>query len=225
MTTLADRPNKESRPFRKEKIIILAVWFAGLIGVRLLMASLFALDGTLVATIGSIGIIFAIFYVALRFTPLSKYAGTVNSALLSWFSKRYFLWGTICSMFVLSSLIFFAEFGYHNYSKVLITFEHFESLKDGDNPFEVTQQLSSSSYPMLAEIRERYGIIGTMSILVASVDESLGGYYVKAISFILAEDVEVFIFMNLVRRSGKRGLFQGASSKFERKLKDFSEQV
>jgi hypothetical protein len=128
-------------------------------------------------------------------------------------------------MVVLSSLIFFAEFGYHNYSDVLFTFEQFENLKDGENPFEVTQRLSSSSEPRLAEIRERYGIIGGMSILVASVDESLGGYYVKAISFILAEDVEVFIFMNIVRRSGKRGLFQGTSSKFERKLKDYSERA
>jgi hypothetical protein len=222
---MPDGPNQESKAFRREKIIILAVWFVGLIGVRLLMASLLALEGTWVATIGSMGIIFAIFYVALRYTPLSRYAGTVNSALLSWFSKRYFLWGAVSSMIVLSSLIFFAEFGYHNYSEALVTFEQFENLKDGENPFDVTQKLSSSSEPRLAEIRERYGIIGAMAILVASVDESLGGYYVMAISFILAEDIEVFIFMILVRRSGERGLFQGTNAKLDRKLREYSERA
>jgi hypothetical protein len=215
------------RTFRKEKIIILAVWFAGLIGVRLLMASLLALEGAWVATIGSVGIIFAIFYVSLKYTPLSKYAQTVNSALLSWFSKRYILGGAVSSMVVLSSLIFFAEFGYLYYSDALVTFEQFQDINDNDNPSEVVQRLfSSPPKNVLAGSQEQYGIVGTLSILVASVDKSLGGYYVKAVSFLLAEDIEVLIFIILVRRSAGRGLFQSSRGKLkERKLNEYNNRI
>jgi hypothetical protein len=215
------------RTFRREKIIILAAWFAGLIGVRVLMASLLALEGTWVATIGSVGIIFAIFYVALKYTPLSKYAQTVNSALLSWFSKRYILAGAVSSMVVLSSLIFFAEFGYFYYSDALVRFEQFRHVSDSDNSFESVQRLfASPPENVLAGSREQYGIVGTMSILVASVDKSLGGYYVKAVSFILAEDIEVLIFIILIRRSAGRGLFQSGKGKLqERKLNEYNNRT
>lgn len=205
---------KEPGAFRKEKVIILAIWFAGLIGVRLLLGTLLALEGTWPATAGSIGIIFAIFYVVLKYTSLSRYSGIVNAALLSWFSKRYFVWGVVSSMVVLSSLIFLVEFGYLYHSAELISYEQFRGISNNDeNSIGTVQKLlTSSADTTAASQRPHYGIIDTMSILLASVDRTIGGYYVKAVSFILAEDVELLIFMVLVRRSGEKGLFQSGNA-------------
>ena len=201
----------KAKTFGKEKVIILVIWFVSLVGTRLLLASLLALEGTWVATAGSIGIVFVLFYVTLRYTPLSRYAKTVNAALLSWFSKRYFLWGVISSMVVLSSLVFFIEFGYFYHSDELVSYEQFQGIDDDENLSDVIGRLlslSPASMPVGSSQGHQYGLIDTLSIMLASVDKSLDGYYVKAVSFILAEDIEILIFMILVRRYGERGLFQ-----------------
>jgi hypothetical protein len=51
----------------------------------------------------------------------------------------------------------------------------------------------------LVDNLNRYSPVEIMAITLASADKSLDGYYSLAVSYMLAEDVEIMIFMLLFR--------------------------
>jgi hypothetical protein len=178
------------------------MWFVCLTGIRLILGSIFAINSTWIGTTGAIGITFAAFYIALRFTPLVKYSKAVNSALVSWYSTKYLLWGLVGSMVVLSGIIGLVEFGYSYHSVAIASFEELKDFGNGDkSDYSATLFYKLMKSTFSANSGKQLPVIDSLSILIASVDKSLDGQYVKAVSFILAEDVEILIFMLLVRRS------------------------
>jgi hypothetical protein len=208
---LTTRLAEKFRTYGREKIIILALWFVCLTGIRLLLGSFFAINTTWIGTTGAIGITFAAFYIALKFTPLARYSKQVNSALVSWYTTKYLLWGLVGSMIALSALIGLVEFGYSYHSASVASFEElkYSSSNGYDHSAALFQKVMKSS--ISGTSGKQLPSIDALSILIASVDKSLDGQYVKAVSFILAEDVEILIFMIFVRRS--RGFLVSGKNK------------
>ena len=166
-----------------------------MVGIRLLMSSL--LYATWIGTVGAVAITFVAFYVALRYTPLARYSNAVNSALQSWYSKKFIFPALIFSMIILSALVAIVEFGYAYHSERLISTDNFDSI---GSVYAARYQFSSSLRSLLAQ---GYSGFDAVSVLLASVDKSLDGYYLRAVSFILAEDIEILAFLALIRRYGR----------------------
>lgn len=186
------------RGYNKEKVIILCIWFVSLVGIRVLIG--FELS-SLWGTTGAVAITFAIFYFVLRYTPFAKYSGAVNAALRDWYTKRYVLYGLISSMAVLLVIMVLAEVGYAYHGDKVVSIWDMSDV----GSIGLTQtKLTSSLNDLLAQGYSRFD---ALAITVASVDKSLDGYYLKSVSFILAEDIEILIFLVLIRRIGQRSIF------------------
>ena len=166
-----------------------------MVGIRLVMSSL--LDATWIGTVGAVAITFVAFYVALRYTPLARYSKAVNSALQNWYSKKFIFPALIFSMIILSGLVAIVEFGYAYHNERLISTDNFDSIK---SVYSARYQFSSSLRALLAQ---GYSGFDALSVLLASVDKSLDGYYLRAVSFILAEDIEILAFLALIRKYGR----------------------
>jgi hypothetical protein len=187
---------------RKGKLIILGSWFVSLVGIRLLIASV--LDTAWFGTVGAVALTFAAFYLALRYTPLARYSKDVNSALRDWYTKKFIFSALAISMVILSVLVFLVEFGYAYHAERLISVDRLNS--DVRSFYYARMQFSSS----LRTLQDQgYSDFDAFSILLASVDKSLDGYYLKAVSFILAEDIEILAFLTVFRRT--RGSIFGPS--------------
>ena len=180
-----------------------------MVGIRLLMSSL--LVATWIGTLGAVAITFVAFYVALRYTPLARYSKAVNSALQNWYSKKFIFPALIFSMIILSGLVAIVEFGYAYHNEQLISIDDFDSIK---SVYSARNQFSSSLRALLAQ---GYSGFDALSVLLASVDKSLDGYYLRAVSFILAEDIEILAFLALIRRYGRNIFGSIPTSELERK--------
>jgi hypothetical protein len=184
----------------KEKIAVLALWFAVLIGVRVLLG--FVLQNTWVGTLGAVAITFAIFYVTLRYTTLQKYRRVINSSLTYWYRKKFFYISGIVSLVILGSILGFIEYGYANYADRLITVDFTqEEIEESFGALSASQQMQAKLVENLGE----YSTIEIIAITLASADKSLAGYYSLAVSYMFAEDIEIMIFMMLFRT--KREIF------------------
>jgi hypothetical protein len=183
----------------KEKVAILVVWFASIVGIRFFLGLI--LSNVWIGTVGAVAITFLIFYFALRHTMLSRYSNAVNSALQSWYSKRYVLFGLITSMVVLAGLMALAEIGYlYHGDKVISIWE----LENSDTLDATRARLTGSLDSLRAQ---GYSQVDAMAIVLASVDKSLDGHYLQAVSFILAEDIEILAFSLLLRKMGQKSIF------------------
>jgi hypothetical protein len=186
------------RGYTKEKVAILCIWFVSLVGIRILLG--FELSH-LWGTTGAVAITFAMFLLILRYTPFSKYSGAVNAALRDWYSKRYVLYGLISSMAILLAILVLAEVGYaYHGDKVVSIWD----MSDVGSIGATQSKLTASLNDLLAQ---GYSRLDALVITVASVDKSLDGYYLKSVSFILAEDIEILVFLILIRRIGLRSIF------------------
>jgi hypothetical protein len=184
----------------KDKIAVLALWFAVLIGVRVLLG--FVLQDTWVGTVGAVAVTFAIFYVTLRYTTLQKYRQVINSSLNYWYRKKFFYVSGIVSMLILGSILFLIEYGYANYSDRLITVDFTQQeIEESFGALAASQQMQARLEDNLRE----YSPIEIIAITLASADKSLNGYYSLAVSYLFAEDIEIMIFMMLFR--AKRDVF------------------
>lgn len=184
----------------KEKIAVLALWFAVLIGVRVLLG--FVLQNTWVGTLGAVAVTFAIFYVTLRYTTLQKYRQVINSSLAYWYRKKFFYISGIVSLILLGGILGFIEYGYANYSDRLIAVNFTqEEIEESFGALTASQQMQAR----LVENLREYSTIEIIAITLASADKSLGGYYSLAVSYMFAEDIEIMIFMMLFRT--KREIF------------------
>jgi hypothetical protein len=151
-------------------------------------------------TTGAVVFTFVIFYLALRYTPFSRYSGAVNSALRDWYAKKYVLYGLVSSMVILLGLMILAEIGYTYYADKVVSIWEFDP-----QSAETTQSKVAASLNSL--LKGGYSEIDALAITVASVDKSLQGHYLQSVSFILAEDIEILIFMLFVKKIGQRGIF------------------
>ena len=191
---------KKSDRLGKEKIAVLALWFAVLIGVRVLLG--FVLQNTWVGTLGAVAITFAIFYLTLRYTTLQKYRHAINSSLNYWYRKKFFYISGIVSLILLGGILGFIEYGYANYSDRLIAVDFTqEEIEESFGALSASQQMQAR----LVENLREYSAIEIIAITLASADMSLGGYYSLAVSYLFAEDIEIMIFMMLFR--AKRDIF------------------
>ena len=187
----------------KERIIILALWFISLVGIRLLLGLELS---NVWGTTGAVGITFVVFYLVLRYTPFSKYSKAVNSALRDWYNKRYVLYGLVSSMIVLLSLMILLEIGYTFYPDKVISIWDLNDGFDGESQSRVATSLRGL-------LSEGYSGLDALAITIASVDKSLEGHYVQSISFIFSEDIEILIFMYLVKHKGQKGIFSNEDMK------------
>jgi hypothetical protein len=179
---------------RKDKIAVLALWFAVLIGVRVLLG--FVLQHAWIGTLGAVTITFVIFYVTLRYTKLQKYRQVINSSLNYWYRKKFFYISGIASLAILGSILGFIEYGYANYADRLITVDFSQQeIEESFGALTASEQMQDK----LVENLNKYSPVEIVAITLASADRSLGGYYSLAVSYMLAEDIEIMIFMMLFR--------------------------
>lgn len=185
---------KKTDRLGKDKIAVLAFWFAVLIGVRVLLG--FALQDTWVGTLGAASITFAIFYLTLRYTTLQKYRQLINSSLNYWYRKKFFYISGIVSLIILGSILGFTEYGRANYADRLITVDfNQQEIEESFGALTASQQMQAR----LVENMQKYSPVEIIAITLASADKSLGGYYSLAVSYMFAEDIEIMIFMLLFR--------------------------
>lgn len=178
----------------RDKIAVLALWFAVLIGVRVLLG--FVLQHAWIGTLGAVTVTFVIFYFTLRYTKLQRYRQLINSSLSYWYRKKFFYISGIASLVILGTILGFIEYGHANYEDRLISVDF--------NQQEIEQSLGAltASQQMQAKLVENlrnYSPAEITAITLASADKSLGGYYSLAVSYMFAEDVEIMIFMLLFR--------------------------
>jgi hypothetical protein len=185
--------NKTDR-LGKGKIAVLALWFAVLIGVRVLLG--FALHDAWIGTLGAVAITFAIFYVTLRYTTLQKYRQLINASLNYWYRKKFFYVSGVVSLVVLGGILGFIEYGHANYADRLVTMDfNQQEIEESFGALTASQQMQAK----LVENLRKYSPVEIVAITLASADKTLDGYYSLAVSYMFAEDVEIMIFMMLFR--------------------------
>jgi len=196
---------KKSGKLGKDKIAVLALWFAVLIGVRVLISLL--LRDAWVGTLGAVAITFAIFYVTLRYTTLQKYRKLINSSLNYWYRKKFFYISGIVSLVILGSILAFIEYGQANYSDRLISVDFTqEEIEESFGALTADQQMQAK----LVDNLRKYSPVEIVAITLASADKSLGGYYSLTVSYMFAEDIEIMIFLMLFRT--RREIFTAAKA-------------
>jgi hypothetical protein len=179
----------QKRRFDKQKIVIIGLWFLILSGIRILLG--FALGDIWIGTFGAVAITFAVFCLIIKYTPLQRYRPKVNVILSQWYRRKYFLISTITISAILASLLVLIQFGYSYYGSNLVSINIF-ILED--------KELEMSLLHF-----ENYPFVDKVAIIVASTDKSLNGNYSKVTSYLLAEDIEMTIFVLLARK--KKNLF------------------
>jgi hypothetical protein len=147
----------------KDKIAVLALWFAVLIGVRVLLG--FALHDTWVGTLGAVSVTFAIFYFTLRYTTLQKYRNLINLSLNYWYRKKFFYISGIASLVILGSILGFIEYGYANYADRLITVDfNQQEFEDSFGALTASQQMQAR----LVENMQKYSPLEILAITLVS---------------------------------------------------------
>ena len=178
----------------KDKIAVLALWFVVLIAVRVLLG--FVLHNVWIGTLGAVTITFAIFYITLRYTTLQKYRQLINSSLNYWYRKKFFYISGIVSLVILGGILGFIEYGYANYADRLITVDFTQQqVEESSGSLTANQQMQAN----LVENLRKYSPVEIIAITLASADKTLNGYYSIAVSYMIAEDFEIMIFMMLFR--------------------------
>jgi hypothetical protein len=163
-----------------------------------------------IGTVGAVAIALVVFYVALRHAPFSRYANIVNSVLQDWYRKKFILPALVFSMVVLSGLMLIAEIGYSYHSDRLITVDNLDSISSISS---ARREFSSSLRTLFAQ---GYTGFDGIAVLLASIDKSLDGHYMRAVSFILAEDIEILAFLVAMKRTG-RNIFGSQTKSAEKK--------
>ena len=185
--------NKSDR-LGKDKIAVLVLWFAVLIAVRVLLG--FVLHNAWIGTLGAVTITFAIFYIILRYTTLQKYRLLINSSLNYWYRKKFFYINGILSLVILGGILGFIEYGHANYADTLITVDFSQQeIEESFGSLTASQQMQAN----LIESLRRYSPVEIIAITLASADKTLDGNYSVVVSYMIAEDIEIMIFMILFR--------------------------
>ncbi len=185
---------KKNKRVGKDKIAVLALWFVVLIAVRVLLG--FVLHNVWIGTLGAVTITFAIFYITLRYTTLQKYRQLINSSLNYWYRKKFFYISGIVSLVILGGILGFIEYGYANYADRLITVDFTQQqVEESFGSLTANQQMQAN----MVENLRKYSPVEIIAITLASADKTLDGYYSIAVSYMIAEDFEIMIFMMLFR--------------------------
>jgi hypothetical protein len=172
------------RRFDNQKLAIMTLWFLMLTGIRIFLA--YVLKDIWIGTFGAVGLTFAVFYLVLSYTPLRGYRPKINTIFSQWYSKKYFVISTITISTILATLLVLIQFGYSYYGSNIV---QIDILRVSD------KELERDFVPF-----QDYPFIDQMAIVVASVDKSLDGDYAKTTSFLLAEDIEMILFVLIARK-------------------------
>lgn len=149
-----------------------------------------------IGTLGAVTITFAIFYIILRYTTLQKYRLLINSSLNYWYRKKFFYINGILSLVILGGILGFIEYGHANYADRLITVDFSQQkIEESFGSLTASQQMQAN----LIESLRRYSPVEIIAITLASADKTLDGNYSVMVSYMIAEDVEIMIFMMLFR--------------------------
>jgi len=174
----------------KQKLAILLVWFACLVGVRLLLGLI--LSNMWIGTVGAVAITFGLFYLALMHTPLRRYKFAVNDILKEWYKKKYLLYSVAISGSIILGLIVLIEYCYGNHPGEIVSLKEITTLQGAqDHVNESVKALTLKGY----------SVFDAASITAASVDKSLQGFYLKSASFVFAEHLEIIAFTLFARKS------------------------
>jgi len=123
----------------------------------------------------------------------------VSTALSSWYRQKYFLAAVLGSTLIISSLLFFIEYGYIHDGNRLIYLSGIGFLGAMNHQQELEQ--SAQEFQL-----KGYSFIDATAILTASIDKGLNGYYLKITSYVLAENIEVLAFLLVLRKVGSKFL-------------------
>ena len=174
----------------RQKLAILLIWFACLVGVRLLLG--LVLSDIWFGTIGAVGITFGLFYFTLVRTRFSRYRYAVNEILREWYQKKYLIYSLGISASVILSLIVLIDYGYANHPNDIVALGEITTIQGAqDHVNQSVKQLTLRGY----------SVFDAASITAASVDKSLHGFYLKSATFVFAEHLEILAFMLLARRA------------------------
>ena len=149
-----------------------------------------------IGTVGAVAIALVIFYFAMKHPPFSRFQKIVNSVLQEWYNKKFILPALVFSMVVLAGLMLLADIGYAYHSDKLITVEDLDSVNSISS---ARREFAASMRSLLAE---GYSGFDGLAVLLASIDKSLDGHYMQAVSFILAEDIEIMAFILIMKKTG-----------------------
>jgi hypothetical protein len=173
------------RRLSKQKLAIIGLWFLILTAIRILFA--YFLKDIWIGTFGAVGLTFAVFYLLIRYTPLQRYRPKINAIFSQWIRRKYFIISTITISAILVSLLVLIQFGYSYYGTRLVRI----------NIFQVDDKELDKDLVLV----QTYPFVDKVAIIVASIDKSLNGNYARTISFMLAEDMEMTLFVLLARRN------------------------
>jgi hypothetical protein len=148
-------------------------------------------------TVGAVALTFGIFYFVLKYTPLQRHRFAVNTILQDWYRKKYVIYSLIAPATVLLTIMIFVEYGYTFHPDKIISIIDLNTMDD-------SQRYVDESVRALR--MQGYSFVDIFSIITASVDKTLEGYYLQSASFVFAENMEVIGFVLLIRRTQK--LFQ-----------------
>lgn len=118
---------------------------------------------------------------------MQRYALTANKILSEWYSRRYFIVSMTITSVILLCLLMIIEYGYLDYGNKLVTMNVFAS----DDA-----QLEKELAPI-----ENYPLLEKIAITIASIDKSLDGNYSRTTSYLLAEDLEMIVFVFVARKN------------------------
>lgn len=174
----------------KVTVIILVIWFALLASTRILLS--FLLANVWVGSVGAMALTFLVFFTALYYSPLRKYRSVVASTLANWYKKKYVIATLVISTLIIGTIIFLADYGYSRFGDKLLV------LSDV-NDYDVAQKQVNGSVRSL--VTQGYSLFDVLSIMVASIDRSMDGYYLKIAGFVLAENLEIGAFLLFIKKS------------------------
>jgi len=149
-----------------------------------------------IGTVGAVAIALVIFYFAMKNPPFSRYSKIVNSVLQDWYSKKFIMPALVFSMVVLAGLMLLAEIGYAFHSDKLISVDNLESVNS------IATARREFTMSMRSLFAQGYTGFDGLAVLLASIDKSLDGHYMRAVSFILAEDIEIMAFILIMKKKG-----------------------
>lgn len=178
----------------RQKVAVLASWFVLLVGMRVLLG--LALEDLWAGTLGAVVLTFAVFYALLRYTPLRRYRQLTNAVLISWYRKKFFYISGAASLVLLGSILGLIQYGHERFSDRLVAVDLAgQEVEESLRLLAANEELKGR----LAENLEAYSPLDIMAITLASTDLTFHGYYVKFISYVFAENVEIMVFLLFFR--------------------------
>jgi len=185
---------------------VLALWGISILGIRLAM--LYILPDSYWGSLGAVSIGFAVLWILMTRTKLVRFREEIFKILTRWYRRR-FIWVAIGFGIVFSvSIIALIDLGYNEYGEyvkiITETPEFKETVIEGKDPEVLRDALVQTfSDPETQEAFKRFvfdeNAIAITAIAYASIDVAYDGWMRNMFGIILAEDLEIAVFLVLFR--------------------------